>query len=163
MGQDRPPGHHTRQLGTERGAHTNPILGLGLRAQLCPAGDGPTCQKTQLRTAMPTPCTVRKTHLSPAGLISAPLLTPDLVLHQHTPQPGLSAGLCDHRAAPRRGHGTPGPAPGPGMDLPGPGSATPPHPTAPRERHRVGRQGVPSTRPLHPSQERARGRWRAEK
>lgn len=81
-----PPGHHTQQLGTERGAHTNPILGLGLRAQLCPAGDGPTCQKTQLRKATPTPCTVRKTHLSPAGLTSAPLLTPDLVLHQHTPQ-----------------------------------------------------------------------------
>lgn len=94
----------------------------GLTAQLCPAGDGPT----QLRKVTPTPCTLRKTHLGPAGSLSAPLLTPELVLHQHTAQPDLSACQCDHSVTQQRGwNPTSSRA---GTDLPGPGSATPPHP-----------------------------------
>lgn len=73
-------------LGQRGGLTQTPSLGWGSELSCAQLEMAQPVKKTQLRKATSTPCTVRKTHLSPAGLTSAPLLTPDLVLHQHPPQ-----------------------------------------------------------------------------
>lgn len=64
--------------------------------------------KTQLRKATLKPyiCTVRETHSSRMSSVSAPPLTPDLILDVHTLKPGLSGDCyCPVIAGLRPGRG----------------------------------------------------------